>query len=73
MDDYLANRWIRIALWLMAIGWGPLLGVLLLAALHLWPDPNPNPIGLGLLFAVTFWPVANCGCAGAFQVRRGRN
>lgn len=72
MKAYLANRWARIGLVLVVFGWGPLLAVVLLSAVGLWPDPNPNPVGLGLLFFVTFWPaVIFCGI-GAFQVRRRR-
>ena len=73
MNAYLANRWVRIGLVLVVFGWGPLLAVVLLSAIALWPDPNPNPIGLGLLFFITFWPaVFLCGI-GAIQVRRRRN
>jgi zinc transporter ZupT len=41
---------------LMLVGSGPLLAVVALAALGLYPDPNPNPIGFGLLAGLTFWP-----------------
>lgn len=68
----LANRWIRIGLALAVLGWAPLLGVMLLSALGLWGDPNPNPVGAGRLFALTFWPAAICFGIGAFQVRRAR-
>ena len=43
MKKYLGNPWIRIGLLLVAIGWGPLWMIVLLAAVSLWPDPNPNP------------------------------
>lgn len=43
MKKYLGNPWIRIGLLLVSIGWGPLWMILLLAAVGLWPDPNPNP------------------------------
>lgn len=72
MKDYIANVWVRIGLVLAVVGWGPLLAVILLAAIGLWPDPNPNPIGLGLLFFVTFWPAVACLGIGAFQVQRRR-
>jgi hypothetical protein len=36
---------------LLAIGVSPLFAVILLSR-----DPNPNPIGFGLLAFVTFWP-----------------
>ena len=72
MKDYIANIWIKIGLVLVVVGWAPLLAVILLAAIGLWPDPNPNPIGLGLLFFVTFWPAVACLAVGAVQVQRGR-
>ena len=37
------------------VGAGPLVFIIAAAALGLWPDPNPNPIGPGLLFFFTFW------------------
>lgn len=49
MKKYLGNRWFKIGFWLVVIGWGPLLGIVLLAAIGLWPDPNPNPVGPGIL------------------------
>jgi hypothetical protein len=72
MQDYLANRWFKIGFWMAVIGWGPLWAVVLLAAVGLWPDPDPNPIGLGLLFFVTFWPAVICLGIGVFQVLRQR-
>jgi hypothetical protein len=44
----------------------------LLATIGLWPDPNPNPIGPGLLFFFTFWPAVICFGIGVFQVCRRR-
>ncbi len=46
--------WIGVAL--LVAGTGPLLAVIVLASLGLTRDPNPNPIGFGLLAMVTFWP-----------------
>jgi hypothetical protein len=46
--------WFGLALFV--IGTGPLLMVILLSALGLLADPNPNPVGLGILAAITFWP-----------------
>jgi hypothetical protein len=46
--------WIGLAL--LAAGIGPLLAIGLAAALGLLSDPNPNPIGPGLLAFFTFWP-----------------
>mgnify|MGYP001248628902 CR=1 FL=1 len=71
LPAFLRNRWSRIGLGLAVVGWGPLLTVILLSGLGLWPDPNPNPIGFGLLFFVTFWPAVICLGVGFFQSRRG--
>ena len=71
MKKYLGNAWIRVGLVLVAIGWGPLWLIVLLAAVGLWPDPNPNPIGPGLLFFLTFWPAVICLGIGIFRVRTG--
>jgi hypothetical protein len=72
MKEYLANVWFKIGFWLAVIGWGPLWTIGLLATIGLWPDPNPNPIGPGLLFFFTFWPAAILLGIGVFQVRRQR-
>jgi hypothetical protein len=64
------NRWLKIGLALVIFGWGPLIGILLLAELGLWPDPNPNPIGPGLLFFVTFWPALLCLVFGGVKAWR---
>ncbi len=72
MKDYLANRWFKIGFWVAVIGWGPLLAIVTLASIGLWPDPNPNPIGAGLLFFFTSWPAVILMVIGALQVRRGR-
>jgi hypothetical protein len=72
MKKYLKSIWVRIGLFLVVFGWGPLWAIVLLASIGLWPDPNPNPIGPGLLFFFTFWPAAICLCIGVFQVWRRR-
>jgi hypothetical protein len=41
---------------LLILGTGPLLAIVLAAELGLLSDPNPNPIGPGLLAFFTFWP-----------------
>jgi hypothetical protein len=46
--------WIGLAL--LILGTGPLLAIVVAAALGLLSDPNPNPIGPGLLAFFTFWP-----------------
>lgn len=72
MKKYLANGWFKVGFWLAVIGWRPLLAIVVLAAIGLWPDPNPNPIGPGLLFFFTFWPAVILLGIGVFQVRRRR-
>lgn len=68
MKDYFVNLWIRIGLALVIFGWGPLWILVFLAAVGLWPDPNPNPIGPGLLFFFTAWPAIICLGIGLVQV-----
>jgi len=46
--------WIGLAVFVL--GQAPLLVIAAAAYLGLWPDPNPNPIGPGLLAFLTFWP-----------------
>ena len=41
---------------MMVVGAVPLLSVIILSELGLTSDPNPNPIGFGLLFTFLFWP-----------------
>jgi len=41
---------------LLVFGTGPLLAIILAASLGLLSDPDPNPIGPGLLAFFTFWP-----------------
>lgn len=46
--------WVGLAL--LVLGTGPLLMIVVAAELGLTSDPNPNPIGPGLLAFFTFWP-----------------
>ena len=69
-EKYLSNKYIRIGLSLVLLGWMPLLGIIFLAAVGLWPDPNPNPVGPGLLFFVTSWPAIIFLGIGVNQVKR---
>ena len=70
MKTFFANRWSRIGLALAILGWSPLLLIVALAALGLWPDPDPNPVGPGILFFLSFWPAIICLGIGAFQTWR---
>jgi hypothetical protein len=72
MKDYWSNRLFKIGAIIALVGWTPLLAIILLASIGLWPDPNPNPIGPGLLFFFSFWPAVICLGTGVFQVWRSR-
>ena len=63
MKRFLESRWSKIGVALVVFGWLPLLAIVGLAAIGLWPDANP--IGPGLLFFVTFWPALICLGLGA--------
>jgi hypothetical protein len=64
------SRLVRVGLVLLILGTGPLLFIIAAAAVGLWPDPDPNPIGPGLLAAVTFWPAVICIAVGVVRARR---
>ena len=49
-----AVSWVGLAL--LLLGTGPLVLIVVAAELGLTSDPNPNPIGPGLLAFFTFWP-----------------
>ncbi len=72
MSSYLRSWWVRIGLGLLVLGAGPLLTIIVLANIGLWPDPNPNPIGPGLLFAFTLYPAVFCLFVGVVRVRGKR-
>ncbi|MGB3840197.1 MAG: hypothetical protein WA930_13940 [Rhodanobacter sp.] len=69
MNRYFANRLFKVGFWMFVLGSGPLLAIIALAAIGLWPDPNPNPVGPGLLAFFTFWPSIICMIIGAIQAR----
>lgn len=69
---------VRIGLLLLVGGSSPLLLIVAAAKLGLTADPDPNPIGPGILLMLTFWPGVIClligiGAAAATRRRdRGR-
>jgi 4-amino-4-deoxy-L-arabinose transferase-like glycosyltransferase len=65
---YLRSRWVRAGLALLLLGSTPLLTIILAAQLGLWPDPNPNPIGPGLLFFGSAVVATVCLAVGAVRV-----
>lgn len=66
------RRWLRRGAILLAGGTGPLFLIIALAKLGIG-DPNPNPIGPGLLAALTFWPSIGMILYGAVQMARGKS
>jgi hypothetical protein len=73
MHEYLRTGLVKVGLGLLILGCGPLLAIIGLAAIGLWPDPNPNPIGPGMLAFLTFWPGVICLSRGIAQTRRRRS
>lgn len=62
--------WIGVTI--LVLGTGPLVGVMIGAMLGLTDDPNPNPVGFGILAGITFWPGIAMTAIGVLQVvRRG--
>lgn len=49
---------------ILVFGSGPLLIIILLSE-----DPNPNPVGLGILAMISFWPGVLITCLGALLHR----
>lgn len=67
MLPFLSDKLFLIGAAVVIIGSAPLITILLLAKVGLWPDPNPNPVGPGLLVFVTFWPGVILMAAGIFR------
>lgn len=70
MKRWFRSKLFKIGFWMFVIGSGPLLLIILLATLGLWPDPNPNPIGPGLMAFLTFWPSIILMIIGAISASR---
>jgi len=69
MRTYFQSAWVKAGVGLLVVGASPLLFIVAAAAVGLWPDPNPNPVGPGLLFFLTFWPAVLCIVVGVVRVR----
>ena len=65
---YLRSWWVRAGLASLLLGATPLVGIILAANVGLWPDPNPNPIGPGLLFFFAGVLATACLAIGAVWV-----
>ena len=70
MRRYLRARLVQVGLALLILGSGPLVGVLLYARLGLYHDPDPNPVFLGMLAGLTFWPSVILVGVGVWRGRR---
>ena len=65
---YLRSWWVRAGLTLLLVGSAPLVAIIVAAKVGLWPDPNPNPIGPGMLFFVSGVAATGCLAIGAVWV-----
>ena len=65
---YLRSGWIRTGLTLLLVGSAPLVAIILAAAVGLWADPNPNPVGPGLLFFLAGVLATACLAVGVVTV-----
>jgi hypothetical protein len=65
---YLRSSWVRVGLALLLLGAAPLVGIILAAKVGLWPDPNPNPVGPGLLCFLSGVLATGCLAIGAVRV-----
>ena len=70
MSSFWRSRYFRVGALLLVVGTGPLLTVIALAKLGLTRDPNPNPIGFGMLAMLTFWPGIILSVLGVVTARR---
>jgi len=72
-SEYWRSGLVKAGVLLLVFGTGPLLFIIVAAAIGLWPDPNPNPVGPGLLAGLTFWPGLICLIVGISRVRRDKS
>ena len=70
MRAYWQSRWVRIGVTLLVLGTSPLVFIIAAAAVGLWPERDPNPVGPGLLFALSFWLAVVCILIGGIRVNR---
>ena len=64
------SRLVQVGAGLLVFGTGPLVSIIVAAAVGLWSRSNLNPIGPGLLAFLTFWPGVICLVVGIAQARR---
>ncbi len=70
---YFANKVFTAGFLMVVLGNAPLVGIVVLAKIGVWPDPDPNPIGPGLLSFVTFVPGLLMMIAGVRRVKARRS
>jgi len=70
MGRYLRSRLVQVGLGLLILGSGPLIGIIVYAKLGFYHDPDPNPVGFGMLAGLTFWPSVILIGLGVWRVRR---
>ena len=66
------SRCLWIGLIAFGVGTGPLLVIILAAQFGLTRDPNPNPVGFGILAGFTFWPSLVLTVIGIVRTARKR-
>ncbi len=54
-----------VGLVIALVGSAPLLSVIAASKIGVLDDPNPNPVGFGILAACTFWPGIAAAVVGA--------
>jgi hypothetical protein len=67
---YFDSKLFKAGAILLVLGTGPLVAIIAAASLGLTKDPNPNPIGPGLLAFLTFWPSIIIMALGIGNVKR---
>lgn len=72
MGACLKAKWVRIGLGLIVGGAAPLFLIIVASKLG-FGDPNPNPVGPGLLAMVTFWPGFVCLVYGVIAEKRAQS
>ena len=67
---FLKSKWIRAGVVGLVVGTGPLVSVMVAAQLGITDDPNPNPVGFGILAVLTFWPSIVLIAVGIWRQRK---
>lgn len=70
MKQYLRSGAFISGLILLLVGTGPFAAVLLAGKCGFLIDPSPNPVLLGILAWLTFWPSIFLLAAGVLHARR---